>query len=146
MVEPGPPIRRGDCREPIKIADRALEPDRRRVEFSDRGKFAVAKRRRDHARPLRLRGADRHVDLVLVGPQPHEIAAAIVQRLADRHPLPVVHVVARPRPVAGHRLLIFKQSDERVCHRHHPSCAATAWNQRTTGSGSHTPTISTIAR
>ena len=59
----------------------------------------------------------------------------------------VVDLVARPRPVAGHRRRGSRAALlRRSAHRRHPSCAATARNQRTTGSGSHRPATSTIAR
>ena len=59
----------------------------------------------------------------------------------------VVDLVARPRPVAGDRRAVGEQRGEAFgAHRRHPNCAATARNQRTTGSGSHSPATSTSAR
>ena len=85
----------------VKIADRALEPDRRRMEAADRGKAPRRHRKRNDAGRRRRRRRAARVDRVRVAPQAEQIAAALAERLRDRDPAGVIDLVARPRPVTG---------------------------------------------
>ena len=88
---------------PVEVADRALEPDRRRMMAADRREAAVFQADRQHARLRQRVGADREIGMRVVRPQAEEIAAAFAERLRDGGPGVGIDVVARPRPVAGKR-------------------------------------------
>ncbi|MEJ0016958.1 MAG: hypothetical protein WDN25_10385 [Acetobacteraceae bacterium] len=118
VIEPRAGVRQALGHEPEQVVCRALQPDRRRMQRTDRGIAAVrAVQRQQHDRAVE----HRHVDAAGFAPQAQQRHLARSQR--PRHLLPV----------------------RRIDNRH-PSSAATCWNQATSGAGSQMPAISTSVR
>ncbi len=116
VIEPRAAVRRAERREAIKIAHRALEPDRRRVEAADRGKVRGRHPQRYDARLGCAGDAHREMNLVLVAPQAQQIAAALAEFLSDRDPRRVIDLVSRPRPMPSHRGPLRDQCCEAFAH------------------------------
>ena len=132
-IEPRPGIRRADRLQSIKVPDRALQPYRRRVHGSDRGKFSVRARDRQHGDLSRAFIEHRHMHGVDVTPQAHECPAASRHLFSGKAPAILAHDHARPRTVSLDS--IARDYVSHGWHRAYPSSFATFWNQATSGGG-----------
>ena len=121
--------------EPVEIADRALEPDRRRMQRADRRKASVAGIR---CVTTAMSPAPRRARAMCTAPaSPHRPSS--VRRPAASSPATARQRVSRRRPraatadaprPAGPRIDV----DERG-HARYPSSFATFWNQATSAGG-----------
>ena len=146
MIEPWAPVRRIRGNMAIEIADRAFEPDRRRMMRPDRRKLAGGDKAKSRRVPPPC-GRTAMYDGIGIAPQREKIACARSERGCDRGPCRRIDLEAPPRRVAGRRGEAGeRRSDQVRFHRIHPSCAATTRNHCTTACGSHSPAASTRAR
>src|SRR5262245_39815846 len=130
----------------VKVAYGPFEPDRRRMESTNRRKAPVADVDRNHARIGRWR-AERHVDGADITPESEQVRRAVAKGFGDGGPCLAIDIEALPRRVKFDRREARKdRGDSARVHRPHPSSAATPRNHCTTGPGNHSPAIRTSVR
>ena len=132
VVEPGPRVGQADRLEAEEVADRALEPDRRRMDGADRGKALQPAVEADDADPAGLLVEQRHVDGALLRPQAEQRPAAGGEIARDVAPGRFIDQRARPRAVRVR--LSCGIASIRFAMRY-PRTLATFWNQATSGGG-----------
>ena len=98
-IEPRPQVPEPVRLESIEIADRTLEPDRRRMMRADRGKALVVALVADDAALARLLVEQRHVHGALLCPKAHQRPAAGSEIARNAAPGGVIHDHAWPRRV-----------------------------------------------
>src|SRR5947209_6238126 len=102
--------------EPIEIADRALEPDRRGMHRADRGKPSLATLISHDSTLACALVEQRHVRSSLLCPKAHQRPAAGGEIARDGAPRRIVYHDARPRPVRGRLAQVRDRVDE--AHRY----------------------------
>ena len=147
VIEPRTRIGTSFRLDAVEIADRAFQPNRRRMDLPDRweGPFGYGERN-DRGR-IEIWRTQGKMHLIAVAPERKQIGLAGLQRETDLRPCRFINLIARPR-------LLDRQPSGRcqyvrggvTIHVVYPSSAATLRNQRMTGSGSQSPATKTRAR
>ena len=121
--------------EAVKVANGALEPDRRRVMRADRGEFAVGAFQGEHGDGVRALLEQGKMHRILVAPQPEQRRARLDQCLDRAPPTVAADNGARPGAVVC-RFAAGPGDVGEWCHcLAYPSSFATAWNQATSAAG-----------
>ena len=135
MIEPGPLVGRVFGSQAIKIADRALEPQRRRMQSPDGWKGALGAVQRDDAQARLPLFEHRHVNARRFAPEAEEFALALRKTFGESEPTSSVDDLTRPGQARRRRRLgryLFAGEVHLFILRTQPKSRATFWNQVTT--------------